>query len=90
MSDGQAEIQLPRWKCHKEVWAAKILRIDDTPVGPRLVLTFDGQRESAYADVVPEWLAKHSPQIGGYYVQYTDGYKSYSPAAAFESGYTRV
>lgn len=35
-----------------------------------------------------EYLAKHKPQVGGYYVVYEDGYVSYSPAAAFESGYT--
>lgn len=33
---------------------------------------------------------KHKPQAGGYYVVYEDGYKSFSPAEAFESGYTRV
>ena len=26
--------------------------------------------------------------VGGYYVVYEDGYKSFSPAGAFESGYT--
>ena len=35
-------------------------------------------------------LKKHDPQIGGYYVVYPgDGYKSWSPAQAFEEGYTR-
>ncbi|MCK9988658.1 MAG: hypothetical protein AzoDbin1_05130 [Azoarcus sp.] len=28
--------------------------------------------------------------VGGYYVVYEDGYKSFSPAIAFESGYTRI
>ncbi len=27
-------------------------------------------------------------EVGGYYVVYEDGYKSFSPAGAFESGYT--
>lgn len=27
--------------------------------------------------------------VGGYYVVYSDGYKSWSPAGAFEEGYTR-
>jgi hypothetical protein len=37
-----------------------------------------------------EYLDKHSPQAGGYYVVYEDGYRSYSPAAAFEAGYTLI
>jgi len=37
-----------------------------------------------------EYLRKHNPQVGGYYVVYADGYKSWSPAQAFEEGYTRV
>jgi hypothetical protein len=30
------------------------------------------------------------PQPGGYFVVYKDGYKSFSPAKAFEEGYTRI
>jgi len=36
------------------------------------------------------WIAKHDPQPGGYYVRYADAYASYSPAEAFESGYTLI
>lgn len=36
------------------------------------------------------YMRKHNPQIGGYYVVYADGYKSFSPAAAFEEGYTQA
>jgi hypothetical protein len=36
------------------------------------------------------YLTKHNPEPGGYYVLYADGYESFSPAAAFEEGYTRV
>jgi hypothetical protein len=32
---------------------------------------------------------KHA-HVGGYFVVYDDGYTSYSPAAAFESGYSRI
>ena len=32
------------------------------------------------------WAEKHSPEIGGYYVLYPDGYVSYSPAEPFEAG----
>jgi hypothetical protein len=36
------------------------------------------------------YLKKHRPQIGGYFVLYDDGYMSFSPAKAFEDGYTRI
>ena len=36
------------------------------------------------------YLLKHKPEVGGYYVVYKDGYKSFSPAAAFEEGYSKV
>ena len=41
-------------------------------------------------DVPAEFVTKHKPQAGGYFVVYDDGYKSYSPAAAFESGYSLI
>lgn len=34
------------------------------------------------------YVRKHNPQVGGYYVVYADGYESFSPAQAFEEGYT--
>lgn len=36
------------------------------------------------------YLMKHNPEVGGYFVQYADGYQSFSPGAAFEEGYTRA
>ena len=35
------------------------------------------------------YLEKHRPEVGGYYVLYKDGYKSFSPAQAFDEGYSR-
>lgn len=35
-------------------------------------------------------MAKHKPVAGGYFVVYEDGYESFSPAKAFEEGYTRI
>lgn len=40
--------------------------------------------------VSAEYLAKHKPVVGGYFVVYVDGYESFSPATAFEEGYTRI
>ena len=48
--------------------------------------------EKGYTEfpVSREFMFKHKPEVGGYFVQYADGYKSFSPAKAFEEGYTRL
>jgi len=90
MSDEQeqASREMPRYKCHKEVWALKIKDVILQPAGGHLIVPED----EGYAafHVSDEYRAMHKPQPGGYYVVYDDGYKSYSPAAAFDSGYMRV
>lgn len=40
--------------------------------------------------VSAEYMAKHKPVVGGYFVVYEDGYESFSPAKAFEEGYTLI
>jgi hypothetical protein len=37
-----------------------------------------------------EFMSKHKPVAGGYFVVYEDGYESFSPAQAFEEGYTLI
>lgn len=78
--------ELPRYKCHKEVRAAKIDIVEHLESGS--VKLHFAKYESIEVD--GEWLAKHHPFAGGYYVVYKDGYTSYSPAEAFEEGYTLV
>lgn len=51
-------------------------------------LVFDIGRGSVAVDMA--WIEKHKPVIGGYYVRYADGYESFSPADAFEAGYTAI
>lgn len=98
MNEPQAMRQMPRYRSHKEVWALKIktveLDIDKANAENRET---DGSaiitpEEEGYAPfrVDHEYVRKHKPQAGGYYVVYADGYKSWSPAQAFEEGYTRV
>jgi len=80
---------MPKYKCHKEVWALKIADIAFQPNSTGALLHVV---ESGYAPVWvdDEYLTGHAPAIGGYYVVYADGYKSFSPAKAFEEGYTRI
>lgn len=89
---------LPQYQCHKRVWALKIKAVTrnsvleavsgDASQGSALITPAD----AGYAEfrVDAEYLRKHNPQPGGYYVVYEDGYTSFSPAEAFESGYTRI
>lgn len=80
---------LPKYGCHKEVWALKIKKLVLVPDGSgAVVLTPVG--DYAPFVVLRAYIAKHNPQPGGYWVRYEDGYESYSPAVAFELGYTRV
>lgn len=86
---------MPKYRCHKEVWALKIREVRDTTEpgnetdGSRLLI-FEESEAYAPMRVDHEYVRKHKPQAGGYYVVYADGYKSWSPALAFEEGYTRI
>lgn len=81
---------LPRWQCHKVVRAAKIVAIDDVPNSTNIRVSLkrgpDAETETTVMD--GGWFARHSPEVGGYLVVYSDSYTSFSPAAAFEEGYT--
>lgn len=76
---------LPEWQCHKRVRAAQIIAISDAVHIEGQRLMFDNGA-SVYADAT--WAKRHDAKVGGYYIVYEDGYTSYSPQAAFESGYT--
>lgn len=83
--------QLPKYQCHKQVWALKIAAVHDpsTNANEAWLIT---PVESGYASFVvsDSYIKKHNPQAGGYWVQYKGGYQSYSPAEEFEDGYTRM
>lgn len=87
--------EMPRYRCHKEVWALKISNIirdgfgehRETDGSARLIPVEEG---FAPIHVSVDYMQKHNPQVGGYYIAYEDGYRSYSPAKAFEDGYTRI
>jgi hypothetical protein len=85
--------EMPRYKCHKEVHALKINEVRQSPKEPAVD---GGTWELVVGEgfspitISHEWYTKHAPQAGGYYVVYADGYKSFSPAEAFEGGYARI
>lgn len=89
------QVELPKYQCHKIVHGFKITNIvrdgegEDRDTDGSAVL----HHEEGYfipVKVDAEYMSKHKPEIGGYYVIYEDGYQSFSPADAFEGGYTRI
>jgi hypothetical protein len=91
LSDLKVSVELPVYQCHKKVRAIKIAeihpgRIDGKGSGATLV-TMDGTHVVCVGE---HYDHKHRPTAGGYYVLYEDGYESFSPAEAFESGYTLI
>lgn len=81
---------MKKFKCHKEVEADKIISIDTNSAKENTILHF------AYSESVVvrnDWLynaCNGNSSIGGYFVRYSDGYISWSPAEAFEEGYTEI
>ena len=77
--------EIPQYKCFKTVRALKIKAIELLNDG-RARITPEEDGFSLFI-VDAEYVSKHNPQAGGYYVVYDDGYTSWSPAKAFEEGY---
>ena len=82
--------EMPKYRCHKVVHALKIERLEvpDDPSLGLLVVPADEGFAPFHVDV--EWVGRHTPEAGGYYVVYEDGYTSFSPGVPFENGYTRL
>lgn len=94
----EPQCEMPKYKCHKEVHALEIAKITFDEDEARK----EGRETTGEAIIVPadegyapfkvsaEYVVKHRPLAGGYYVVYEGGYKSWSPKEAFEKGYSKV
>lgn len=82
---------LPRYQCHKIVRGALVIGASHVdggwfeltlalPDGSAVVRTYEHKGKPTNA----------SGLVGGYLVQYDDGYESWSPGVAFEAGYTLI
>ena len=90
--NNEAMTEMPKYTCHKKVWALKIQAIELEANSAEDGTAIIRPAEEGYAPFVVsrEYMEKHKPEAGGYYVVYEGGYKSFSPAKAFEDGYTRI
>ena len=90
MSDAQKE--LPKYKCHKEVWALKIGGIIGGERHSGIVRISPLDQGYSPFDAPAGWVERYkgSADDHGYYVVYKGGYASWSPSREFEEGYTKI
>jgi hypothetical protein len=98
------DLPLPRYKSTKTVEALRIETIEVLPHhGRSPYMRFSAYSEATGgATITPtdkryppfhvglDYLLKHEPQPGGYWVRYKDGYLSYCPGPQFEDGNERI
>jgi len=82
--------ELPLYQSHKQVRAAKILRMQRVTADGGTNLTLELPNGDPHSETVvqvsAEYVEKHGPDTAGYYVEYEDGYESFCPAEPFEAG----
>lgn len=84
------EMEMPKYRSHKTIWALKIAAIEFERDGSAKIAPV----EEGYGTVHtrPDFRSRFygSESDLGYYVVYADGYQSWSPTKAFDEGYTRI
>lgn len=80
------------YQSHKRVKAARIAHVNPSRASNgEITGTFTVTYEDGSGETLPrEMTMRHHPVVGDYLVEYEDGYRSISPKAAFEGGYTKV
>lgn len=92
-TEGGAQREMPKWDCHKTVWALPIARIVRFNENYQLHFAEEGYAPRlVHLSVLErplETFGSLAALEGGYFVVYEGGYESWSPRAEFEGGYTR-
>lgn len=76
---------LPIYNCIKKVRALKIKKIEYSSDNSAVITPCDTNFEKFILS--GDIFARYKPKAEDYYVVYDDGYASFSPCEAFESGY---
>lgn len=81
----------PEYESHKVVRAARIMVVDtEFPGDPVLWVRPEGRASEVNDRFIPTHIGMlHEARVGDWAMLYPDGYKSISPAEAFEEGYVR-
>lgn len=82
--------QMPLYQSHKKVWALKIAAIEIHEDRSATIAPADDGFAPLKTRVGWADRFEGSEDDRGYYVQYEDGFTSWSPSKAFEEGYTRI
>jgi len=93
-SSKEAKASLPLYRSHKKVRAAKIMDISAEEDGSAMLLLElpDGTHvtKRTRKGWVDRFDAGRDEGTMGIYVEYEDGFSSWSPTDAFENGYERI
>jgi hypothetical protein len=79
---------MPAFISHKRVWALKIAKVHVDDDGQGIALAFENPSFALRAFTSSQLEHKPIPKAGMWFVQYEGGYFSFSPADAFEKGYS--
>lgn len=82
------ELEMPRFAPVNTVRALKIFAIGDDAEGHPFLEPEDGRFGRIH--VTHSYVAKHSPQPGGWYVLHDDGYASFAPERVFNANFAAV
>lgn len=80
------ENSLPKY--NSQIGALQIRKIRYDSDGSAMIHPIEKEYASFYIDA--GLIRQHSPRVGGYYIIYQDGHKSYLPMELFESNYMLI
>lgn len=85
-----AQMEMPKYQSHKQVWALRIAGVEIHKDGSATI----APKDEGYAPFRTRagWADRFegSEEDPGVYVVYPDGFTSWSPTEAFDSGYSRI
>ena len=85
MSD---DVEMPKYRCHKEVWALHIAAIELHEDGSATITPKEKGYGVFKTNVGWGERFKGNEDDLGVYVVYNDGYASWSPTKVFDEGYS--
>lgn len=84
-------MDMPEYQCHKKVKAVRIAAVEFDEAGRAKIAPQEvGVEPFLVLDATWKDRFKGNDFDLGFYVVYGDGYSSWSPTLAFESGYTKI